>query len=363
VGGPYEVLLLAGIDYTLLAAGYKDDVTIYEGQENIVTIDTYTLPPQWNTQSETYTHDGKGTPDEDDDEHIFASYPGLNTIQRVWEMELSILTNMPTKSTNDFVFEANLTYDNTPVPDLIIVDGDEMERYVNVAPFVTGSAARVGDISPHKDTFRVTFNIAKLNPLILADQASVPDPETHVAPRGLTIRDYQVFLRPRTVYDTIPAVRLKLDENDRKDDPADAAKEDNEKKVTAKYDHSFFGSTEVGFVLTDLDKTYALVSFVNTPKDSDGALPNVDTDMILQFELGYSAFGLSSSNSILGSGHPKRWIIRNGLSAAAEDYKSAGNGKSPVASGKGATPGSRIVVIFGSGRQKQYSVKVPLGGN
>jgi hypothetical protein len=310
-------------------------------------------------QSETYTYDDNGTPIDDDDTVTIAPYPDLNTIQRVWETEFSVLTNMPTKSTNDFIFEANLTtYDNSgltpPVPDLIIVDGDEMERYVNVAPLVTGSTARVGNIVPHKDTFRVTFNIAKLNTLILADQTSIRYPATYVAPRGLTIRDYAVFLRPRTVYDTIPSVRLNLDETDRKDDPGDAA------KVTAKYKQA--ASAGEGFVLEDLDLTYALASFVNTPgQGSNSVLPEADADMVLQFELGYTAFGMAPYDSIQGSNYPKRWIIRNGLTAAAEDYESAR--PNFIAPGEGTTPGSRIVVIFGSGRQKQYSVKVPLGGN
>jgi hypothetical protein len=133
VGTGYKVLLLAGRNHTLLAAGYESSVEIKPNIANIVTINVKTLPLQWNTTA-----------------------TGIGTL-------------------NDFTFAVNLA-DNSISPKSAIED-----RYIAIAP------NEVGQIAPATDTFTVTFNTAKFtDTLIEAEGGST-----------LTIQDYKVNLHPR----------------------------------------------------------------------------------------------------------------------------------------------------------------------
>jgi hypothetical protein len=53
IGTGYEVLLLGGINRTLLAADYKDAVEIKVNQANVIDITLTRFPPQWETVTST----------------------------------------------------------------------------------------------------------------------------------------------------------------------------------------------------------------------------------------------------------------------------------------------------------------------
>jgi hypothetical protein len=149
----YDVLLLAGNNRTLLAAGYSDNSNkgwaIKTGQANIVTIEVTRFPLQWNDT----------------------------------ELEIG--------DTTDFGFSADITaFDSNPA----VKVGD---RYINLAP-VTGTLG-AGSVASG-DTFTVTFNVGKLAPLYDAQDGD------------LTIQDYKVRLWPRYEGELFTSVPFKDDE-------------------------------------------------------------------------------------------------------------------------------------------------------
>jgi hypothetical protein len=156
VGTGYEVLLLAGYNKTLLAAGYKgannsipvggDAVDIKAGQANVVEITLDPIPLQW--------------------------IPGAADFLA-----------------NDFQFDADLTSSGT---DLTV---DLTDRYIILA---APPVADVTDIDS-TDTFTVKFNISKLAPLMLAEGSGADT---------LTLEGYTVALRPFNALETftLPAV-------------------------------------------------------------------------------------------------------------------------------------------------------------
>ncbi|MDR1301869.1 MAG: hypothetical protein LBK43_05305 [Treponema sp.] len=156
----YDVLLLAGYNRTLLAAGYSNNGgngwPIKSGQANQVTIVSNKLPLQW---------DGSITIAQDTtDRH---------------------------KSTNDFGFSASLTESGYTVA------ADAGKRWITL-----GGIDKDGtQIAPATDTFTVAFNIAKLEQLYLAETGGAT----------LTIQDYKVVLWPRYVGEFFTPVILSAD--------------------------------------------------------------------------------------------------------------------------------------------------------
>jgi hypothetical protein len=299
IGEKYEVLLLAGYNRTLLAAGWlgvtdavpgvsavpaevgegtDDDpefpaipeipaipevdkrVDIKSGQANVVSIPVTKFPLQWD----------HGDLD-----------PVTNGTQ-----------NNIIADTNDFAFSLNSsTY--TGATKVQVKD-----RYIILAPEEDSSIPSYGPSEiADADTFTVTFNIAKLAPLINADIATT----NTTSVRKLTIADYNVQLWARYVNDEFPSVVLKS------------------------------GTTPN--VVYEAD---APVSFTNTP--GTHKLPKRNVDGVLQFELTYYAFGTDQSKGTA-------WIIRNGLNRTKDDTTAdKANGNTT-----GTGPGSYFVVKIGSG--------------
>jgi hypothetical protein len=182
------------------------------------------------------------------------------------------------------------------------------------------------------DTFTVTFNIAKFEPLIEADIRTVFDPDeddyvidngdgiatdgdwgstTPIPGPGLTFAGYTVKLWPRYTTDLVSPVEFTLD------DPT---------KVLPVLD----GANLISATLPNITDTSTL-SFVS------GRLPKHNVDMLLQFEAEYYAYGDPETEGF-------RWVIRNGLYGGSGDTVGVGEND-----GSGAGSGSDILVRFGSG--------------
>ncbi|MDR2446017.1 MAG: hypothetical protein LBD58_01800 [Treponema sp.] len=133
VGGPYEVLLLAGIEHVLVGAAYKgsknapgDEVTIKAGVVNEITLAVASLPPQWNTEGEP---------------------------------------NNAISATNDFEFAMTLS-------NAVDFTVEKYPRRIQV-----GSPLGLENYIDNDDTFVVKFQLSKFTPLILADVATTATEE------------------------------------------------------------------------------------------------------------------------------------------------------------------------------------------
>ncbi|MDR2447763.1 MAG: hypothetical protein LBD58_10855, partial [Treponema sp.] len=168
-GDGYKVLLLAGINRVLVAAGFESDVEIVAGTDNLVTMKLATCAPQWDTS--------------------FDNDIGENPYEETW---------------NDFIFEAALTYDNNGADDVVI---DKKNRLVHVAPFVAGEEEDPdkgpGDIDPANDTFAVKYNFKRLEALIDAEKFNEGDPDT------LRLFYYDVYVHHRYIGDKFTTVELR----------------------------------------------------------------------------------------------------------------------------------------------------------
>jgi hypothetical protein len=121
----YEVLLLAGNDDILLAAGYEDDQNITAGIANDVTINLTTITPQWTKTN------------------LIAS--------------------------DHFVFAASIA--NNDGSDSVIVNN--AQSYIQVAPYedpddIGEDVSTNGYLPGAADTFSVTYKSSVLTPLIAA---------------------------------------------------------------------------------------------------------------------------------------------------------------------------------------------------
>jgi hypothetical protein len=298
---PYQVLLLAGYNQTLLAAGYrpitgtpKDDVYIKADQANIVSITVETFPLQWDTSASNAIVADSGT---------------------------------PTKSTNDFEFSAVITGYGT------VAGAKHYEvksRYINFAPVdtVTDPALKGGTaITPASDKFEVRFHVPKLDPLIKMDI------NTDATVSMLTIAGYNVGLVPRYTTDYFKPVTF----------VADATKVSEESTGDTDPD----GTSAARYKITIPTTAPLSITFGNNPSDAiNGGLPAKDVDGLLRFELTYYAFGTRASK---GMG----WTIRNGLDRTADDDDTTGTtgnggigGYFPVKIGKGSDPQPQDVIIF-----------------
>jgi hypothetical protein len=128
IANDYEVLLLAGYDYTLLAAGYVYDVDIKPDEANIVSITMTRFPLQWDTKAEKDSTSG--------------SYINDN---------------------NDFEFSAAIMgYTSTSALKI-------ESRYINVAPVVTGASPLGPENIIATDSLTVKVDLKRLWPLFIAD--------------------------------------------------------------------------------------------------------------------------------------------------------------------------------------------------
>ncbi|MDR3130777.1 MAG: hypothetical protein LBU18_04455 [Treponema sp.] len=282
----YDVLLLAGKEETLLAAGYRGGdpdgayggpVTIKAGEPNEIKITMKPFPPQWKTGTAA-------------DNNKFAYYDDENTD--------------PTKSANDFVFSVTGLSGN----------GDEtakiktVERYIQIGE--TMNADGSPGISPAHTIFKVSFNISKLDPLIAAE---APD-----AARRLTFAAASVKLRP--FYADFGEVYLLPSSN-----------------VTApEIAPSQNGTYIFG---PPAEKNY--ISFANSglPANADaeppvlnGQLPVENVYGFLDFQLDYHAFGTADSGGQL-------WRIRNGLDKTEDNGTGDGGSFLVLIGGGGGLPG------------------------
>jgi hypothetical protein len=269
VDSEYEVLVLAGYNRTLLAAGWlgltqavpggtpavDNRVTIKAGEANVLSIPVTRFPLQWD---HTLTSAGVG----------------------------------PT-ATNDFEFVLDASGYTGSAPVVL------KDRYINLAPVDPGGTYGPDQIDPAADKFTVTFNIAKLEPLINAD-INTTGPGTD---RKLTLADHKVRLWPRYVNDVFSYIVL--------NPPATITN---------------------GIYPTDVP-----LSFVSAPTATADRLPKRNVDGILQFELFYYAFGTTDSKGT-------KWIIRNGLNRTDDTLTAAEAGGTT-----GTGPGSYFLVKIGSG--------------
>jgi hypothetical protein len=190
-------------------------------------------------------------------------------------------------------------------------------------------------IDPATAKFTVKFNLAKFDPLILADISTITTTKT------LTLEGTKIRLWPHYIDDTFPYVDLVQDvDPDNNTSTLDAIP-----------------------VPTD-GKTYIFnnqpLAFSNTPTAaSHGQLPKRDVDGLLQFELRYHAFGVKDSDGI-------EWVIKNGL-YHGEDSIPEFDSITKAATGKGTEKGSYILVKFGKGspeeKQGTTTIAIPIGGS
>ncbi|MHB9293944.1 hypothetical protein Holit_03063 [Hollandina sp. SP2] len=228
VGTDYDVLLLAGrTNRTLLAAGYLASQNIEAGKVNVVSITAAGITPVWDT--------GSG---------------------------------------GDFTFAGTGT-----IASLVAVDA--ANRYVRVGSDTTLPAAT--------DTFTVTFSLAKLTPLITAENGS------------LTLQGSKVELLSRN---------------------ADVDY----------FDPITFTAAPV------LPYTIASAAATSIVFTSAAGLPQRHTDGVLHFALTYTAFGTAITPT--RGGAYTSWTIMNGINY--EEDK-------PVPTGAEDKLGGSIVVQIGSG--------------
>jgi hypothetical protein len=315
VGEDFDVLLLAGYNRTLLGAGYKTGVDIEADQANTVTMTVQAFPVQWDAHSaNVIVYDNNGATPTD-----------------------------RTKSKNDFEFAATIAAYTSKDPLKIVVDNGE--RYVHVAPVYTTPDPELG---PSKITnsskFKVTFNIAKFEPLIEADMRTVltndgdgdaTDGDDGGATRtykkiddgasgrpgpGLTVEAAIVRLWPRYTADLVS--------------PVDFA------AASPNIIPAAIGAADgIGGIITEITETSTI--FFTNRDEAIGLLPSQNVDMLLQFEAEYYAYGDPKTKGF-------RWVIRNGLYGNSEDIGSQEDGSNGY-TGKGIGNGSDILVRFGSG--------------
>jgi hypothetical protein len=294
VGKDYEVLLIAGIGQTLVGAGYRgknnsdpDAVEIKAGVVNEIPIEVTTLTPQWNTSADAG----------------------------------NAIKDSPVK--NDFEFYADL---NKFDPDLKI-----MERAVHLAPSLWEAGEDEGinadkipdstDDITTDDTFGVAFDISDYQPLVFADVRSGNSNYTLTLPEKPKVK-----LWPQYPNDTFAPVIFALDTGFGN------------------------GAALIGDTITDGtdddDKGYvgyatAAKTFTSTARlafKNDTALPNKDTNALLQFDVKYRAFGTSYSGGTT-------WTIRNGLYNSPDDNTGEDGGSDTGSEGAG----SYIPVVIGKG--------------
>jgi hypothetical protein len=397
----YNVLLLAGYGRTLLGAGYIHSTYIEVGKENVITITVTAFTPQWNSHRDVGNILQPSFPGGANDFAFKAelkkyaeAQTGYVNAQSVYTAALPLYTVAASRYTDavsahtaaDDYWQTNTVHDAAlltnyvdalsayktatgayadallppyskglanvdsaegahssasafpndssdappapptapvapalPVAPPLPLTIDENERFVNVAPS-TVLGIGVQDISPSEDTFRVKFHIAKFEPLWKAEPFTEDE-------RKLTIADYTVRLWPRFAADYFNPIILTFDGSDI--DPAALTR-----------NGSSFTISEMSAVEVDGNGDGG-ISFVNTPSQPSGQLPQINADGVLQFDLEYYAFGDPNSGGY-------KWIIRNGLYAPGEDIGAEGaNLNNPT--GKGVNPGSFIVVKFGTG--------------
>jgi hypothetical protein len=233
----YDVLLLAGYNRTLLAAGYSNNTTkkgwpIKSGQANLVTIEVKKLPLQWDG-SDTIVKDNT-------DKH---------------------------KSANDFGFAADFTDTD------LDIDTDDGNRWITLG----GISEDGTTIDPDLDTFTVLFNIAKLEQLYLAEGGST-----------LTIEDHKVVLWPRYVGEFFTPVVLSPDVSS---NPVIGPSGSGPYKYESIDATSTISFTNVPLLKSITDDPNP-GDFVMVPNNK---LPAKDIDGVLQFELTYRAFGTEKS--------------------------------------------------------------------
>jgi hypothetical protein len=303
VGTEYEVLLIAGIDRTLVGVGYrgknnspadidagKGPVNIEAGKVNEVVIEVTPLTPQWDTGKSEIT-DNNG---------------------------------------NDFEFSASL--------EKFATDFSINERFVQVGPDtgVNNNEQNENDDIKTSDTFGMVFDISDYKPLALADVNTTSNNTTTLT----LVEAPTVELWPRYASDTWlispPYITLK------------------QKTGTNCLVQETVGGTSG-------DATY--VKYTNTNGDGGfpstlrlafecTGLPNKNTDGLLRFELKYKAFGTSYSQGMT-------WTIRNGRYNYADADTSNGSTTGS------ADAGSYILVKIGSGTPGSKTgeeTKVGVGG-
>jgi hypothetical protein len=204
----------------------------------------------------------------------------------------------------DFTFTADLDkYDSNPK-----IEIDSMQRLINVAPEITAKGLGAKDIGPN-DTFTMTVELNKLKPLFRADNVSIGFKTD--ADQKLTLESWKVSLWL----------------------------EDSMVPITFTQDDPKVPSLEA-----------STVSFT-----SNSPLPDRDVEGVLEFGLGYRAFGIAGGSKP-GSEFTS-WVIRNGIRPKVADniaeLDSAG-----VPTGRGTGDGSEFLVKFGNGTA--HSVEVPL---
>jgi hypothetical protein len=259
-GKTYDVLLLAGYNRTLLGAGYvgvnsgddvnRGPVTIESGRANVVSISVTKLAPQWDT-----------------------STGNTNTI------------NKSDDHTNDFAFSATFSDGNYYVPSTPLKIEN---RYIHLLPDWTSNP----DPNNYKSRFNeahakftVTFNIAKLTPLIEANW------NTNSGSKMLTIKDYGVSLKPRypeATEDDFTPVTLICKSAD-----GPVAYPTGSLPLSPPYTYNLTTNTVIAFDNYNAEGPHQ-------------QLPVKHVDGLLRFELKYHAFGTEASGGTL-------WFIRNGL--------------------------------------------------
>jgi hypothetical protein len=229
----YEVLLLAGFDSTLLAAGYNNDVDLQPDVQNIVSIKMTRFPLQWDTSATS------------------------NEI------------NTDSDSPNDFKFSAKIAaYTDTN-------NSIEIKpRYINVAPVIAGLPALGATNIVKDDTFTVKVNLSRLEPLFRADLETEEDDKTKtdMSKLNLTFENRAVKLWPRYDYSQFSSVGFNLTNNGTS--PGDDADSGKIEVSGSSPTLTFTSNTALPRKNTDgalqFDLNYRAFGAPNTTKDSTG---------------------------------------------------------------------------------------------